>query len=307
MKRALVTIALALALLATQVGTSGADELTELIDAATEADYSGRQIIVTFLDGDTTLEIVEVEHAGSLMMVGNSQGREFLGGGKLSGADGGLAVSSWNAARMSDRYLVGDASPIRRLDRESTAIEILENGQLRMRRVFDNATGTPLVTEVYGGDGKLFRLTSMLEINRLPANLYGGSGHDKSEYEVLLPTTGHDLPAGAAGYMLADAYAGADDTLQGFYSDGLFSFSLFQVEGRADSDRFDDAGSLEIDGRRYDRLVNAGEMWVTWLAEGNTYVLVGDLPPDHLERVLDELPRPGSRNLFSRLWNGLFG
>lgn len=307
MKRFLLTSVLAVAVLATQLGAATAEDLTELVDAAAEADYSGRQIVVTFLGGETTLEIVDVEHAGSLMMVGNSQGQALFGNGKLSGADGGLAVSTWNAAQMSDRYSVGGAVAIRRLDREATAIDILENGQLRMRRVFDNITGTPLVTEVYGGDGKMFRLTSMLEITGLPAQLYAGSSHDASEYEVLLPTTGHDLPAGAAGYFLADAYAGPDDGLQGFYSDGLFSFSLFQIEGRADSDRFDGATALELDNRRYQRLVNPGEMWVKWRSEGSTYVLVGDLPPDHLEQVLEELPQPGSRTIFSRLWKGIFG
>ncbi len=307
MKRLILISGLATALLAMQLGTATADELAELVEAAAEADYSGRQIVVTFLDGETMLEIVDVEHAGSLMMVGNSQGQALFGDGKLSGVDGGLTVSTWNAAQMSDKYSIGAAAAIRRLDRQATAIDIIENGELRMRRVFDDATGTPLVTEIYGGDGKLFRLTSMLEVNGLPAQLYGGSNHDAGEYEVLLPTTGHNLPTGAAGYFLADAYAAPDDSLQGFYSDGLFSFSLFQIEGRADSDRFDDSTALEFDNRRYERLVNPGEMWVTWQSTGSTYILVGDLPPDHLEQVLEELPKPGSRNLFSRLWNGLFG
>ncbi|NND02799.1 MAG: hypothetical protein HKN91_08430 [Acidimicrobiia bacterium] len=307
MKRFLITSGLAVALLATQLGSATADELTGLIEAAAEADYSGRQIVVTFLDGETTLEIVDVEHAGSLTMVGNSGGQALLGDGKLSGADGGLAVSEWNAAQMSDKYTVGAPSGIRRLNRQATAIDVFEDGQLRMRRVFDDATGTPLVTEVYGGDGKMFRLTSMLEVNSLPAQLYAGSNHDAGEYEMLLPTANHDLPGQAADYFLADAYAGVDDSLQGFYSDGLFSFSLFQIEGRGDSGRFSGATTLEIDNRQYQRLVNPGEMWVTWRSGANTYVLVGDLPPDHLEQVLDGLPKPGSRNLFSRLWNGLFG
>jgi hypothetical protein len=36
-------------------------------------------------------------------------------------------------------------------------------------------------------------------------------------------------------------------------------------------------------------------------------VLVGDLPPDHLEAALGELPMPSRGNIFSRLWNGIFG
>lgn len=309
MRRILLISGLGVALLATSLGTATADELGELLTQAAEADYSGRQIIVTFLDGETALEIVEVEHAGSMMMVDSNGTQSLLGAGKLTESDsGGLTVSSWNTTvEMSDRYSVGPTESLRRLDRQATAIDIYENGLLRMRRVFDDETGTPLVTEVYGGDGRLFRLTSMLEIDRLPLTLYSGTYHDDGEYEVLLPTTRHDLRKEAAGYELADVYSGPDDSLQGFYSDGLFSFSLFQIEGAATSDRFEDAVAIEIADRRYDRLVNPGEMWVTWRSAGSTYILVGDLPPDHLERVLDELPKPGARNLFSRLWRGLFG
>ena len=48
-------------------------------------------------------------------------------------------------------------------------------------------------------------------------------------------------------------------------------------------------------------------MWVQWSSDPYTYVLVGDLPPDHLQQVLSELPRPTSRNILSRIWQGLFG
>jgi hypothetical protein len=36
-------------------------------------------------------------------------------------------------------------------------------------------------------------------------------------------------------------------------------------------------------------------------------VLVGDLPPDHLVRILAELPVPEDGGLFNRIWHGIFG
>lgn len=285
-----------------------ADDLSDLLDAAAEADYSGRQIVVTFLDGEAKLEIVEVEHAGSLMMVGSAGNEAVVGPGKLSGGDGSaLAVSSWNASQMSDRYERGDTRSVKRLGREATSIAVLESGIVRIRMVFDDATGTPLVTEVFDGAGKLFRLSSMLEVDSIPQRLYSEPGHHSEEFEVLAPTSNHALPAEAAGYHLADAYSGPDDSVQGFYSDGLFSFSLFVVEGTAKAERFTAATTIELQGLKYKRLVDPGEIWMTWSSGGNTFVLVGDLPPDHLESVLDELPKPGRRNLLSRLWSGLFG
>lgn len=308
MRRIRVAAALSALLVVASVAPALADEFGDLMESAAEADFSGRQIVATFLDGETAFEIIEVEHAGSMMMTGSEGHESMIGSGKLSGGDGGaIAVSSWNSSQMSDRYEVGSSSPVRRLAREATAVEISEDGMVRMRLVFDEATGAPLVTEVFDGRGNLFRLSSMIEIDKIPDTLYGAQGHYTDEFEVLVPTNRHSLPGEAAGYNLADAYTGPTDSVQGFYSDGLFSFSLFLVKGSADSQRFSDAGTVELDGLKYRRLVNPGEIWVTWRANGDTYVLVGDLPPDHLEEVLDELPKPGRKNLLGRLWSGLFG
>lgn len=285
-----------------------ADDFEDLLEAAAEADYAGRQIVVTFFDGQTALEIVEIEHAGSMMMVSAEGTDSMIGAGKLSAGDGdGLTVSSWTSMQMSDRYEVGARNAVKRLGRPAHSIEVLEDGQRRMRLVFDDTTGAPLVTEVFDGNGKLFRLTSMLEVDEVPRRIYSSPGHLSEEFEVLVPTARHSMPAAAAGYQLADVYAGPDDSLQGFYSDGLFSFSVFAVDGSATFDRFADATVVEVQGLKYRRLVSPGEIWVTWKSAGTTYVLVGDLPPDHLDAVLGELPKPGRRNLFSRLWSGLFG
>ncbi len=110
-----------------------------------------------------------------------------------------------------------------------------------------------------------------------------------------------------AGYRLADSYTGPDEVVHSFYSDGLFSFSLFEVEGEVGDDLFGGARSMEVDGSKYRVLVRPAQMWVHWTTPDSSYVLVGDLPPDHLEQVLAELPRPRQRNFFARLWNGLFG
>jgi hypothetical protein len=285
-----------------------ADDFEDLLEAAAEADYAGRQIVVTFFDGETALEIMEIEHAGRMMMVSAEGSESMIGAGRLSAGDGdGLTVSSWTTMQMSDRYEVGDQHSVRRLGRPANSIEVLEDGRKRMRLVFDDITGAPLVTEVFDGHGKLFRLTSMLEVDEIPHRIYSSPGHLSEEFEVLVPTARHSMPAGAAGYQLADVYSGPDDTLQAFYSDGLFSFSVFTVDGAASFERFADATVIELRGLKYRRLVSPGEIWVTWESAGTTYVLVGDLPPDHLDAVLGELPKPGRRNLFSRLWSGLFG
>jgi hypothetical protein len=105
----------------------------------------------------------------------------------------------------------------------------------------------------------------------------------------------------------ADTYAGPDETIHAFFTDGLFSFSLFEVDVAARLDRFEDAGAVLLNGTSYRRLVTPTEIWVTWKAGDVAYVLVGDLPPDHLEEVVADLPAPREPSLLSRLWNGIFG
>jgi hypothetical protein len=308
MRRLWLVAAMAACVALGSMASALADDFEDLLDAAGEADYAGRQIVVTFFDGSTALDIVEIEHAGSMMMVSAEGSDSMIGAGRLSAGDGdGLSVSSWTSMQLSDRYEVGPLNETKRLGRTASSIEILEDGRRRMRLVFDNTTGAPLVTEVYNGDGKLFRLRSLLEVDEVPHRIYSSPGHLSDEFEVLVPTARHSMPAAAAGYQLADVYAGPDDSLQGFYSDGLFSFSVFTVDGSADFNRFADATVVEVQGLKYRRLVSPGEIWVTWKSAGTTFVLVGDLPPDHLDGVLSELPKPGRRNLFSRLWSGLFG
>jgi len=307
-RRVLFVPALVSAMIAVTVAPASADDLDHLMSAASEAEYAGRQIVVALLDGETRVEVVEVEHSGRLMMVGEPGAESVVGSGKLSGGGGaGLAISSWKPSYMSDRYVIGASSGITRLGRAATSIEVLEDDAVRARFVFDDESGTPLSSDVFKGDGKLFRFSAMIELDLIPDRLYSAQGHYADEFEVMVPTSADSMPEEAAGYVRADAYAGPDDSVQGFFSDGLFSFSLFEVKGSARSERFSSAQLLEMDGRRYRRLLTPSEIWVTWEARGRTYVLVGDLPPDHLEEVLAVLPKPGRRNIISRLWKGLFG
>jgi len=125
---------------------------------------------------------------------------------------------------------------------------------------------------------------------------------------MVMPTAEPgSLPAEAAGYRRADTYAGPDETIQAFYTDGLFSFSIFESERGERPEAFDDATRFEVEGETYRRLVTPSHVWVHWQAPNRSYLLVGDLPPDHIEQVLTELPEPGNRGLFVRMWRRLFG
>lgn len=289
--------------------SAGADELEEYLAEAEQATYAGRQATWCSFGGETEFSVVSIEHAEDLVMVDNAGSEQVVGAGRNS-IDGGagIALSGWSSVSLSSRYSVESEQVAERLGRSALIVTVNEGDLLRARIWFDGETGGVLGSEVYDGAGGLYRLSWMLDFDPNPRKIYSamqsGGG---STYDVVVAAEANDIPDMVAGYVLVDAYAGPDDSLHGFYSDGLFSFSVFLIDGEVDVSSFSNADSIGVDGEDYKWLLTPSDLWIEWSGGGHTYVLVGDLPPDHLEEVLAELPRPTRRNLLVRIWRGLFG
>lgn len=307
----MVTIAIlaGVAFVASAVPASAGD-LEEYLREAEEADYSGRQIVVSMWDGEPTMDILTIEHTGSMLMLEDGNRGSLVGSGRVSAVSqgaGSVMIAGWTTVGYASRYSTGEPVAVRRLGRDAKSVSIMEDDTLRARIIFDLATGAPLRTEVYLGDGTtLFRFSSMIEFDPLPRRLYRVTGLDSGAYDVMPTAPATGLPPEIAGYRLADSYSGPGDGVQSFYSDGLFGFSVFEFEGSL-HDVFDHARTMEVDGSKYRVLVAPSQLWVHWRTPNHSYLLLGDLPRDHLEQVLTGLPRPGSRGFLSRMWRGIFG
>jgi hypothetical protein len=308
MRRCLATVGVGVSLLLVAgIAPVSATELDEYLEEAAVAEYSGQRIIITMWDGESRAGIFKVAHVSEMTVIGGSDG-SLVGPGKVSdGAEAAVMVPVWSRYSVNDRYTTGDPVTTVRLGRSAEMIEVMEAGRVRARFVFDALTKVPLATEIYDGGGRLFRYSAMIEFDPKPGISYAAMEAMGDSYEVMFPVEVASLPHDAGGYIRADTYAGPDETIQAFYSDGLFSFSLFEIDSGARLDRFEDAARIEVGGATYGRLITPTEIWVSWETDDATYVLVGDLPPDHLEEVLADLPRPDQRNLLSRLWRGIFG
>jgi hypothetical protein len=57
----------------------------------------------------------------------------------------------------------------------------------------------------------------------------------------------------------------------------------------------------------YDMVPTAHAVRLHWEDGSKQYVLVGDLPPDHLGDVLSELPSPDAGSMWTKWWRRLFG
>lgn len=286
-----------------------ADELSDYLDETDQATYSGRRLIGTTWDGLERMGVVDVEQLGGMAMVSSGHTYVMVGDGKVH------AIGSPNAALafvldastpVSHGYQVAMGETATHLGRSAAVMEITEDGMLRMRMVIDANTSAPLATEVFDDEGNLFRYSTMIEFSASAPAM--DDYEDKGEYRMMEPLDEALLPETLGHYVLVDVYGGPADGQQAFYSDGLFTFSLFAIEGSTNMDDVvTDGRAWSSGGSDYVRVIAPAEVWVLWNAPGSTYALVGDLPPDHLEEVLVDLPRPGQRNWFGRMWNKLFG
>jgi hypothetical protein len=283
-------------------------DLEEYLEDAEQADYAGRRLVVTFWGDGSEVGVFDITHAGDMTMIDGGPTADVSDGRVTGGQDrGAVVLQGWSRSSLTDRYTTAAPVTVSRLGRVAESVDVLEDGQVRARIVFDFDTRVPLLTEIFDGDGELFRYSAMIEFDPNPSLRYADLAPTVSDYDVMLPAQTATMPPTAAGYERADTYGGPDTTVQTFYTDGLFKFSIFEIVGDVSLERFEEAGALEANDATYLQLVTPSELWVMWSADGSTYVLVGDLPPDHLVRVLAELPQPDGGGLFDRIWHGIFG
>lgn len=284
-----------------------AHDLGGMIEGS-DADFTGLGVVMCSWGEDSAAATYEIVRSHGMSMVHGPEGDLMLSGALSAtwSADGShaLQLDAWSEWEMSDRYDVTERS-VEHLGRPSTEATILEDGLIRARVVFDDASTVPLLTEVFSGDGALYRMAALVEFRPEAPDLE--LPDDMPEYDMLMSADPSPrLPAATSGYRRVDTYE-MKGTSQAYYSDGLFSFSVFEAPRGPVPEGFADGTGWVVDGSVYRRIVTPTVVWVHWDAPDRSYVLVGDLPPDHLEAVLTELPEPGRRHLLVRLWRRLFG
>lgn len=296
----------------TMIGTLPASDLVEDLDRAAAADFSGRQLVVCWGADGVVAHVTDIEQSGGMTKVVGPGGSVVIGEGKMieqyQGAVRYLEMIPSTEWRLWDGYTVADAEDLFSMGRNADirAIEVREGGRVRARFQLDPVTATPLTTEVYAGDGSLYRYSSMLELQSGPSDDMVDMS-DMPEPEYRERATADSLPETAGHYWAADSYA-APGGVQVFYTDGLFRFSVFEVSRKSDGGGLSEAEKVEIGGTGgYHRAYSPGAVSVFWRTADQAFVLVGDLPPDHLELVLQDLPEPGRANFLKRAWRWVFG
>lgn len=296
--------------LMTLLGTLPAPDLVDDLDEASDAEFVGRQLVVCWGADGVVAHVTDIEQSGGMTMVSGPDGSFVIGEGKMieqwAGGVRYLEMAPSSDWRLWEGYSVGAGLAGVADPAGSRAIEIRQGDSLRARFLLDTATATPLATEIYNGEGSLYRYSTMLEVRprRDDAMLDMDDMPEPDHRDFAVAAT---VPRAAGHYWAADSYA-APGGVQVFFTDGLFRFSIFEVNRKSDGGGLDHARAAEIGGRGgYHRLYTPGAVSVFWRTADRAYVLVGDLPPDHLESVLSDLPPPGRPNVLKRAWRWAFG
>ncbi len=308
--RRLATIGSVAAVSVTLLATgASADELTDYLERANQSTYTANRLVVSLWGGQTQISSSLVEHSRGMEMVEVDSTWSMIGNGTamtMGESPSGVAFVSNSGPISTDRYEVSDITRVTHMGRTCELVSVMEGSTVRARLLVDVRTGAPLITESYTDTGKVFRRTSLQ--NFLAYRTYSGpSSAGGVEYDIVMPGASDLLPDSIFGYRLVDISEAPGDGEQGYYSDGLFSFSLFVFGDVSSVTGFETPTPLITGTGVYDLVTTPDDVSIHWTDTENHFVIVGDLPPDHAANVLAELPAPDVRSMFAQWWHNLFG
>lgn len=289
---------------------ASAGELTDVLERASDSTYTATRLTVSVWGDQTRVTKERVEHAKGAEMIQVDETWSMVGNGRtvrMGEAPEGIAFLANVQAIETGRYDVGERTACSHMRRSCTIVPIIEGELTRAHLIVDDRTGAPLITYIYDNTGRTYRTVSLSDFS--PHRTYEWPSDPAAvPYEVVMHSDSAVVPSAVAGYVLVDVFPGpGQGSEQGFYSDGLFSFSLFALPSSTLVGGFEDATTLITTSGMYEAAHTAGDVRVQWTSDDHHYVVMGDLPPDHLDAVLAELPAPTATGMLTRFWRALFG
>jgi negative regulator of sigma E activity len=318
------------------------DVLERAAAAARELSYEGEAIWVTRAGEAQHVVTVDVRNNPSGMVVGEAADVTLRlgpdGDGLLASAEGWyvplppVESARDDLTRITDKYDVVVAGSDRIVDRPCTVVEIhsRRDGELRERLWLDDDSGLLLRRETFEGSPEPVRLVAYLSLDlrvRRPDSSAARSeritahGGTLSEREQgVAPVDERGLAAlREAGWVVPGALPGGfepvgafavssaeSQPLQLLYGDGLYVVSVFQQAGHPDWSTLP-PGAEEVEGLGWKAYEWPGAVprRIVWEAQGRTWSVVGDAPPQEMLTLLHALPQPFEPGLWQRLRRGL--
>jgi hypothetical protein len=294
-----------------------ADDLDQLFDRASEAEFSGTKLVHCQTPDGSVSQLTDVKQAGGVAVIKakTSEVEVVARRGEYADRTGDYSrvavVTVGSATDRSDRYAVEVVGVQRELGRRVTAVRILEDDVVRVALRFDAATGAVIRSETFNADGSVYCISEFLVFDAGRPEIDLGTITDAERTELLpYPEEQIDerrLPPTAGGFTRLDVYGGSAGTAVGYFSDGVFSFTLVIADAPIEIPEVSDVARVEIGGREYRRRFFPGQVVYVWETSRGGYALVGDLPLDLQIAVLGDLPKPGRPFFLTRWFRSLLG
>lgn len=287
-----------------------ATDLDELLAQSQETSYSAEQIISCSTPEGVRDAVVRITQSGGELRVSSSLPGDLelaTGSGTWSLRRGGGLVAEAavdeGKGKSEPLYSVEEQDAIDYLGRAAMSYLLIRDGSPRAELVFDDETGVLVDAVTYTIDGDVYcerrfvSLTFDVEVPESETTERSGAVSPSVLAESNLP----DL---VAGFERLDQYEDPDGVRFAYYSDGFFSFALFETPRTV---TLSDAATVSFETGDYQRVFTAGQVTYVWETRDGGAALVGDLPPDLHEAVLAEMPHPHDPGFFRRVWRTLFG
>lgn len=307
MKRLLAMVGV---LVLVPAAVASAATLEELLERSREASYSAEQTISCSTPDGLREAVVRVAQEGGEIRVGSTVSKDVeisagFGGWTLS-REGGVVSSASvesNEELIEPLYLVEDDGAAIYLGRSAFAYRLMRDGTLRARLVFDGRTGALMAVTTLSVDGSTYCERRFVSFNPAAPGLETVEGGEAPDLALVEPGD-TALPESVSGFDRLDLYEDEEGFRFAYYSDGFFSFAVFETPALVVLPEGEEA---TVGDSVYERSFTPGQSTYAWETKDSGMAMVGDLPPDLYEAVLSELPEPATPNLLRRLWRRLFG
>jgi hypothetical protein len=250
-----------------------------------------------------------VDHVGARGLGGafaiGQAGRQVVGSGDDRQIGAGGAGVGWTAAAEHEAPAPDAAWDLEVTGsgvvagRPATFVEARDdNGRARAIFAVDKERGQLLERQILDRDGNVVRSVGFLRISTGAFEPYVPAVPDA---DTPAPVAIDDVPDGFvapastdSGYELLGRYRHADGSTHLFYSDGLFTLSVFEQKGAVDWDRLPAGRCEPIDDLRTCSYDTAVGTIVVWNQQGIVFTAIGDAPPDLVVGVVGHFDDAGS-------------
>jgi sigma-E factor negative regulatory protein RseB len=287
-------------------GDADAREAAQLVtrarDAASTQEFAGRAVIRWAVGNSTRMATVDVrDENGSLAVVSGTHAVFDLGQRAYFRDPSGwtsvlIETNAQNLPNPGRHWDLSTGAGKTIAGRPTTlVIAARGDGSPAQRMFVDDATGLMLAREVLGADGHVERSVTFTSFEPGAPAPVDGPAHARPKRSQKLTSVpdAYRAPASPAdGYELITR-SRQPTGIALFYSDGVFSVSVFEQSGDLDWGALPAGGTTaDLAGHRTRRYSEPNGTVLVWEDRGVVYTAVSDAPSDSFDQVVSGLASP---------------